>query len=226
MESNFCWKDFDSIIFDMDGTLLDSSLEVMLCLEKAFVMENIKIDKSRLTSNIIGPPLIEIVKSVLPEINDIELDKVVKNFRSIYDNNENDKSCLYEGIYDLLVELKSLNKNLFIATNKPAIPTRRLIKKFNLSIFDDIFTIDKIQNEILSKREMVAMIILEYNLNKQTTLMIGDALCDINAAKDNNIRSIGALWGYGDDKQPLIDNADFVLESVKDINLDLVEEII
>lgn len=224
MESNVCLRDFDAIIFDMDGTLLDSSIEVMLCLEKAFEMENMEIDKSRLTSNIIGPPLKGIVKSVLPEISDINLNNVVKYFRAMYDDDENDSSCLYEGIYDLLVELKNFGKKLFIATNKPTIPTQRLVKKFNLSMFDDIFTIDKIEDKMLSKREMIAMILSENNLKKQTTIMIGDALGDINAAKDNGIKSIGALWGYGDDKQPLVDNADFVVERVKDIKLNLIEE--
>lgn len=221
---NVCLKDFDNIIFDMDGTLLDSSVEVMLCLEKAFAMENLKIDKAKLTSNIIGPPLKGIVRSVLPEINDKRLNNVVKNFRNIYDNDENDGSRLYEGIYDLLVELKNIDKKLFIATNKPTIPTQRIIRKFNLSMFNDIFTIDKFTNKLLSKSEMITIIIAEYNLKKQMTVMIGDALADINAAKENGIKSIGALWGYGDDKQPLIKNADFVVEKVNNIYLNLIEE--
>ena len=54
----------NNYIFDLDGTIINSSKEVLLCFEKAFERANYVIDKSRLTPNVIGPPLKEIIKLI------------------------------------------------------------------------------------------------------------------------------------------------------------------
>lgn len=198
-------------IFDFDGTLIDSSQEVLLCFQKAFEESNYKIDGSRLTSTIIGPPLKQIIKLIAPELSDETIiESVMKNFRKIYDYDEKDISKIYEGVYDSLCGLKREGKRLFIATFKPSIPTMRLIKKFNLNMFEDIYTVDKFEKHI-SKEEMVKDIIKKYNLKKAKTVMIGDALSDIMAGKNSGIKTIGALWGYEEDKTELRENADLCI---------------
>ena len=92
----------NNFIFDLDGTIINSSKEVMICFEKAFAKADYPIDKSRLTHNIIGPPLPEIVKLIAPEIDKNNLDKIVKNFHQIYDYDENDISEIYAGMYEFL----------------------------------------------------------------------------------------------------------------------------
>lgn len=222
-------KDYEAIIFDLDGTILNSSKDVMLCLEEAFKLENLTIDKSRLTSNIIGPPLNVMVKTILPEIQEEKIQNVVDNYNKIYNSEKYDFSTLYEGIYDLLKALKKAGKKIFLATNKPNISMPRLIKKYNLNMFKEICSFDQNVNElngkILSKSEMIQSILEKNNLNKDKTVMIGDALGDIKAAKDNGIVSVGALWGYGDDKQPLLENADFIAENVQELSINFLEEV-
>jgi len=218
--------DYDAIIFDLDGTILDSSDDVMLCLEEAFDKEKLQINKSKLTHNIIGPPLDKIAKSVLSTLTDEQANKIVDNYNEIYDSEKYDSSRMYSGMFQLLVELKEAGKKLFIATYKPDFSTHRLIKKFNLTMFDDIYTIDKYQDKTLTKKEMLLEIIEKYNLNKTKTIMIGDALGDILAAKANEITAVGALWGYGDYKQPLIDNADYSIDSVENLKNDFLKELI
>lgn len=206
---------FKNYIFDLDGTLVNSSAEVLKCFEKAFEKANFKIDKTRLIPDIIGPPLPEIIKTIVPNIEDEnKISEIIQYFRGFYDYSENDISIMYDGIYDLLRDLKNSDCRLFIATFKPQVPTLRLIKKFQLeAFFDDIYAIDKF-GEKITKEEMIKDIISTYNLKKEETVMIGDAASDMIAAKQVNIKGIGVLWGYGSDKEPLKQNADYVLCNV------------
>lgn len=210
-------NEFDNWIFDLDGTLVNSSEEVLECFKKAFKASDYEIDESRFTSDVIGPPLRQIIHTLVPELSDEEtITRVVTNFRQIYDYDENDISVMYDGMFDLLQQLKKEGKKLFIATFKPTIPTMRLVKNFNLSIFDDIYTIDKFGKQI-TKSEMIEDIISKYNLDKSRTVMIGDASSDVIAAKDAGVTGIGVLWGYGSDKTKLIENADRIVERAEEL---------
>ncbi len=204
---------FDNYIFDLDGTLVNSSEEVLLCFKKAFIAASYSIDESRLTSDVIGPPLRQIIATLAPELTDEEIiSSIIKNFRAIYDYDENDISVLYDGIYDFVSGLKKEGKKLFIATFKPKIPTMRLVEKFFPNVFDDIYTIDKFGKQI-TKEEMIKDIISKYALDKSATVMIGDAASDVIAGKNAGVTAVGVLWGYGSDKTKLIQNADFVIDS-------------
>ena len=207
---------YHNYIFDLDGTIINSSKEVLLCFEKAFEKANYKIDKSRLTPNVIGPPLNEIIKLIAPDIQETDVNIVVEYFRELYDFEENDISEFYQGIPEVLTILKNRNKKLFIATYKPEKPTMRIIKQFKLDKFDDIYTIDKFGKHI-TKTEMINDIIEKYSLNKSETMMIGDAPSDIICAKEAGVLAVGALWGYGENKEPLIKNSDIVINSANEI---------
>ena len=204
-------------IFDLDGTLINSSREVLSCMEKAFLKSNYPIDKSNLTTNVIGPPLKEIIKLIAPELSDEEkIAEITQNFREIYDVNEEDKSEVYPNVYKVLESLKAGNHRLFMATFKPTKPTMRIVEQYKFDYFEEIYTIDKF-GTFITKEEMIKQIVEKYGLNKSETYMIGDALSDIQAAKNAGVTAVGVLWGYGDNKQPLIENADIILESLEQL---------
>lgn len=212
-------NNISNFIFDLDGTIINSSDEVLRCFEKAFKSADYPINVKNLNSDIIGPPLKEIIKLIAPELtNESIIENVMSNFRKIYDYDEDDISYIYPGIYDLLKRLSSSGNKLFIATFKPNIPTMRIVKRFKLDMFEDVYTIDK-SGKSVSKTEMITDILLRYNLNKNETVMIGDALSDINAAKQAGVYSVAVLWGYGNDKTALKSNADIC------INLDDLDKI-
>ena len=159
-------NNISNFIFDLDGTILNSSDEVLRCFEKAFKAADYPINVKNLNSDIIGPPLKEIIKLIAPELtNDLIIENIMSNFRKIYDYDEDDIS----------------------------------------------FTIDK-SGKTVSKSEMITDILLKYNLSKNKTAMIGDALSDINAAKQVGVYSVAVLWGYGNDKTALKSNADICIE--------------
>lgn len=210
---------FKNYIFDLDGTIVNSSEEVLKCFILAFKKANINIDESRLNENIIGPPLKDILISICPKIknNQEKICEVITFFREIYDFDKNDVSSLYDGVEGFINLLVKLNKNIFVATLKPKIPTERLLKNFGLvEYFKDIYTIDKFGKDI-TKTEMIKDILNRYKLSNQETVMIGDSQNDMIAGKQNQIYVIGALWGYGADKSNLIKWADKTISNINDI---------
>lgn len=204
-------------IFDLDGTLINSSEEVMKCFSMAFEKSEYPLDKSRLTPEIIGPPLDEIIQNLAPEINDKnKIDELVKIFSYFYDNEQNDISKIYDGVYEVLETLQKDNCRLFMATFKPTAPTMRIVSQFNLNYFEEIYTIDKF-GEFITKTDMINIILDKYGLDKNETCMVGDAVSDVKSAKSAGVLAIGALWGYGKDKQPLIENSDITLKNIKEL---------
>ncbi len=206
----------NNYILDLDGTIINSSNEVLLCFEKAFAQSNYKIDKSRLTPNVIGPPLKEIIKLIAPEINENDIEIVMENFRLIYDYDEHDISEYYSGVLEFLNKAKNSGKKLFIATYKPEKPTRRIEKQFKMDMFEEIYTIDKF-GEHITKTQMINDILNKFNLKKEETVMIGDASSDVISAKEAGVTGIGVLWGYGDDKTNLIKNSDYVVKNTQEL---------
>lgn len=208
---------FDNFIFDLDGTILNSSQEILKCLKSAFNKVKYQINENNLSPAVIGPPLKDIIKLIAPNLDDEnKISEIIKNFRDIYDDDLSDVSTLYSGIYKFLIESKKQNKKLFLATLKPYKPTLRLIKQFKLDFFEDIYSIDKFERN-LSKKEMITEIIKKYNLNKEKTIMFGDTLKDITAAKECEIRSIGVTWGYETDKLNFAKHADYIINDINEI---------
>ena len=204
----------DNYIFDLDGTLVDSSSEILQCLQQALNQNFVTYDKSKLNTDIMGPSLKEIIKLIVPELNDEKIiNSVVARYRFLYDYNTKDSSKLYAGMFDLLEMLLKENKKIFIATNKPKIPTMRLVNSLNINFFNDILTPDKYsQDKRLNKQEMIEDIIIKHELCKEKTVMLGDILSDIDSAHSAGIKVIGALWGYAKDINSLKETADFVLD--------------
>lgn len=209
---------FDNYIFDFDGTIINSQKDVFLCFERAFEKVNYEIDKSRLNPDVIGPPLKEIIKLIAPELKDeVLIDEICSVFRNIYDNDPNDNTFIYDGVYEFLKHLKEENKKVFMATFKPMAPTLMLSKKLHIEeFFDDIYGIDKFGKHI-TKQEMIEDIISKYSLDKSKTVMIGDAPTDMTAAHNAGIKGIGVLWGYGSNKQPLIENSDIIVNNISEM---------
>ncbi|WP_372519180.1 HAD family hydrolase [Candidatus Ruminimicrobiellum ovillum] len=209
------FNEYDNFIFDFDGTLADTADEVLSCIEKAFNKCNVSFDKERLNPSVMGPSLAEIAKIVKPDLTDENIvNNIVSEYRKIYDYDEKDITKLYDGIRDCLLYLKQNNKKIFIATNKPKIPTLRLVKSLNIDFFDDVYMVDKYDDKKLTKQQMIEEIVSKYNLPKEKTIMVGDCLSDIEAAKKAGVLSLVALWGYGADKKALKDKADFCLEKI------------
>jgi phosphoglycolate phosphatase len=185
---------YKNYIFDLDGTLLDTAHDIIAGFEVAFktVLEiEVKLDTS-----IIGPPLIETVKKIKPDVSEEELAKIMLEFKSHYDVSNYPNTQLYSNVIDVLKKLAQARKSLFIATNKRLIPTMRLLKQFGIiGYFTQIYTSDKDGYPLSTKTQMVDKIIAN-SLMKNETCIIGDTSSDIKAGIENQIATYFVKYGY------------------------------
>jgi len=189
-------KESKSIIFDLDGTLVDSSESIIESIEKAFLMCNIQPLKP-LNSNIIGPPLIEILKLLSGESDKVVLNLLAENFKQSYDILGYQKTIVFSGINKMLNELYKSGYQLYIATNKRTLPTKKIINYLGWDdLFQEIYSLDSFSPPALSKSEILAKIILIHNLSKKDVIYIGDLEDDRASAKVINIKYIMVDWGY------------------------------
>lgn len=202
-----------NIIFDLDGTLIDSSRDIMDCLKQAYSMANVK-EGLTISKKIMGPPIREMIKKITPDLSDKDINGIVQNFRSLYDNSDLHKTTAYEGVHDLLKSLKDNKRELFLITNKPSLPTKKILDTLKLNYFRDIVTYDLTGAD---KGMMIRALIEKWNLERPQTVMVGDSTADIIAAKDNNILSVGILYGYSGEKDIMKAGPNFIAEDMESL---------
>jgi len=200
-------------IFDLDGTLFDTAQDIIECFEYAFntVLNNtIKLDRT-----IIGPSLADTVKKINPFASEEELAQVIRIFKQQYDNSSYPNTVFYKNVLPVLKSLKENNKLLFIATNKRIIPTLRILKQFKIEgYFTEIGTSDNYEN-CPTKSEMLAKMI-ESNLIKDETCIIGDTSADIKAGIDTKIATYFVTYGY-EAKEKLKYQPNYIIDDILEI---------
>ena len=130
------------IIFDLDGTLIDSSSSILKSFSRVFRANSI-VPSKPMNSSIVGPPLLEILE-LLSEITDKEkLNSLAEEFKSDYDYEGYKGSKVFSGINEMLLALKEHNFNIYIATNKRIFPTNKIISHCNWNnIFNGVYSLD------------------------------------------------------------------------------------
>lgn len=206
-----------NIIFDLDGTLINSAEDVVYCLKRAYSsipeFSNVKISES-----IIGPPLNEIIRKITPDITEEQTHIIVREFRNCYDNSFFSKTRLYEGVHKLIQNLKHLEIKIFITTNKPLFVTRKILKNLMIDAFDDVVTLDVVAGKKMDKTEMVSHLINKWGIEKDATIMVGDDASDIIAAHNNGLRSVAIVGGYGDVNKIHKAKPLYVINSINDLD--------
>lgn len=188
---------YKNIIFDLDGTLIDSAPGIIESFRNAFH----KIYNEDCTQNItalIGPPIDQVLKSINNESNVEIINSFVEEFKSHYDIVGYKKVMLYNSVREVL-EILSANKlNLFIATNKREKPTKQILEYLSINkYFHGIVCPDSFEVKFNNKTDLVADLLMRHKLDCNLTLLVGDTTHDCIAAYQNNLDFAFVEYGYG-----------------------------
>jgi phosphoglycolate phosphatase len=190
-----------NIIFDLDGTLIDSAPAILDCMQYALIEHQISLP-CKLGLDFIGPPLDLALEKILEDRYLQAKPNVVKSFKKLYDSEGFKNTRPYLGIDQLLASLTRDGLKLYIATNKRIEPTLQIVKHLGWeSYFSAIYGINTPVSSgkpFIDKSAMIASLLADYNLNIEDSIYIGDRLEDQIAAENNKLNSAIVTWGYGD----------------------------
>lgn len=205
------------VIFDLDGTLVDTVTDVHISLNlalKQIGLPEISIDAAK---RAIGPGPDEFLIHVLGKDNLHLQNEFREAFRPIYWEHCTDHATPFEGIVPLLKSLRDHGVKLAVATNKARPGTQPMLKALNLNTyFDAVLSRDDVKRP-KPHPEMLLKACELVDVEPAEALMLGDTDNDILAARDAGIPSCVALWGYSHHFDELLDLAHYSAKSPQDV---------
>ena len=195
----------NNIIFDLDGTLIDSSTGILESFANAFSICSLEPIKP-FSTDIIGPPLMETLFTLSGISDQDVLEKLAEEFKSHYDTFGYQKTIVFPEVNEMLSGFIDNGVHMYIATNKRILPTTKIINylKWN-EIFEGVYSLDSFSPSASSKSEVLSKLVENNNLIKDNVVYIGDREEDNLAAIANNMPFLMVSWGYDRAEENLID---------------------
>jgi phosphoglycolate phosphatase len=186
----------DAIFFDLDGTLTDPkpgiTRSIQYALEK---LGHPAIPSEDELTWCIGPPLRASFAKILGAGD--HADRAVALYRERFSDIGLYENAVYDGIAEVLTALGRSGRRLFVATSKPHVFAERIVAHFGLrQHFEHVFG-SELDGRRVDKSELLAYALKETAVDPAKSLMIGDRSHDMVGAKNNGIKGIGVLYGYG-----------------------------
>ena len=149
-------------------------------------------------SRAIGPPITIVARTVDPSLTDAELHLIERTYRSSYDTHCWRGTEAFPSVADTLGVLRDRGCELFIVTNKPLLPTSKILAHLGWSgLFTEVVTRDIRTPAYSTKAEMVSCVLNRNRLDPVCTILIGDTHEDQVAAQANGIGFLHVSYGYG-----------------------------
>lgn len=212
---------FNYILFDLDGTITDPFEGITNCAKYVLESLGVKVPDISALSCFIGPPLFEQFKA-FAGFDDDKASEAVKKYRERYSVTGWKECTLTEGTETLLKNLKKMGKTTALATCKPEKYAKMILEYFDIAkYFDFIGGAELDTKGRSSKKDVIEYVLDNLHLtekDKPKAVIIGDTLYDIEGAKAAGISSIGVLSGYGTRSELEEHGADFIADSMNDIN--------
>jgi phosphoglycolate phosphatase len=186
------------VLFDLDGTLIDSAPSILETLAAILHAKGIE-PCSSLDSRIIGPPLREVLQQLLGDDDSLLIQELSEDFIKRYDTHSYKRSVPYDGVEAMLGDLKSMNCKLYVVTNKRIAPTRRIIEHLGWSCHfqDRLYSADAFEPRLANKAHTIDRVLREHKIPKQEAIYIGDRSEDQEAAEACTLDFMPVNWGYG-----------------------------
>ncbi len=191
-------KKFDTVIFDLDGTLLNTQEDLADAVNYALTtckMPERTLDEIR---RFVGNGIRNLMRRAVPEGEaNPEFEKAFESFRFYYKEHCNEKTKLYPGVAKMLAELKEKGYHLAIVSNKADFAVRELRELY----FGDTVEAAVGEREGIARKpakDMVEQVMREMGVMPEHAVYVGDSDVDIQTAANSGIPCISVTWGFRD----------------------------
>lgn len=200
-----------AIFFDLDGTLVDSSIGIHNGFTYTFEQLGVPSPDAKTIRSFMGPPLETSFSSCLPA-DQIEL--AIQLYRSYYKEKGVYEAQLFPHIKDLLVELAE-HYPLYITTTKNTPTAVDMTSNFGIDhFFDGIYGSS---SQALHKADVIRQALTAHNLAPENVVIVGDTKYDMIGAQETGIKKLAVTWGFGDVKDLMTYQPDWVAHQPTDI---------
>ncbi|MQS90143.1 HAD family hydrolase [Companilactobacillus mishanensis] len=203
----------NNYFFDFDKTLADTGNVSVNAMKQAFEINGLVQPETNTILSYMGIPAeISIPKMATKALSESDLTDLTDNFRYFYEKDEINSTKLYPKISEVLADLQSKNKNLFVVSSKKTDALLRNLKALSIDeYFTDIVGFDVVQN-YKPAPDALLLLINKYHLGKTDSVMIGDAKYDLQMGKAAATKTCGATWGAFDIQSLKDENPTFLID--------------
>lgn len=182
------------VIFDLDGTLTDSADGIVSSFRHALAEVGAPVPDGDLAGRIVGPPM----HATLTAMGlDGRADEAIAAYRADYTTRGWAMNSLFDGIGDLLTDLRAAGVRLAVATSKAEPTAKRIIEHFGLDEHFEVVAGASVDGARSSKADVVAHALDQLQPLPARVLMVGDRAHDVEGAAVHGIDTVVVEWGYG-----------------------------
>jgi phosphoglycolate phosphatase len=199
-----------SVLLDLDGTISDSRPGIAACFR--YTLQQMGHDPAEAgdVTWAVGPPIAVSLGRLLAIYQDDRVDAALPIYRARYSDVALYDCSVFPGVRVLLDALRQSGHTLCVATSKRRDFAERVVEFLGLGdVLPQVYGALP-GGGLDDKADLLAEILKVEGYDPATTVMVGDRLHDIHAAKANGLRSIGVLWGYGGQQELQEAGADYL----------------
>jgi len=201
------------IIFDLDGTLVDTSGDITNALNYALKPYGLRDLTVEDTIKMVGEGITRLIEKILENERIQMRDTVIKRFLDYYSEHLVDFSTPYPHVRETLEKLNDYKKA--VISNKREYLSTRLLDKLDLLKYFDLVVGSDTTSERKPSAVPVIYVFTKLGVNPDESIIVGDSNYDIEAGKKAGLKTVAVTYGYRE-RQYLID-ADYIIDSMKDL---------
>ena len=207
---------YKAVLFDLDGTLLNTLDDLYFSTNYALREHNMKERTFEEVRCFVGNGVRVLIEKAVEQDRLNEVDDVLATFKQHYQEHSLDHISIYPGINELLQEL--INQNILIAvvTNKFDNAAQNIIGKY----FPTQVNITVGERSELNKKphpDMCNYVLSQLDVTKEEAIYVGDSEVDILTAKNAGLKCISCAWGFRTKDELLAANANIIIKEPKEI---------
>jgi phosphoglycolate phosphatase len=208
---------YQTVLFDLDGTLIDPKVGITTAVQVALARFGIAIDDRDLLLPYIGPPLRESFQRY-HGLDDTQAVEAIGYYREHFGPKGVFENELYPGIPELLRDLYGWDTRMILATSKPTVYAEQIIDHHGLMSAFDLIVGSNLDHTRVAKTEVIAHVLAERpGIADGSLIMVGDREHDVIGARNNGLDAIGVSYGYGTPEELLASGAIAIAASVAEL---------
>ena len=209
-------KRYDTILFDLDGTLTDPQEGITKSVQYALRKMGIEVEDRTKLLPFIGPPLMYSFQHFYGLTKE-EACEAISYYREYFERDGMYDNRAFDGMAEILAMLKEKGKTLLVATSKPTIFAAPIVRHYGMGeYFKEIIgaSTDSTRTE---KGQVIAEALRYTDSPKESVLMIGDREHDVIGAREHGIDVLNVGFGYGTAEEREVHKPDYYCETIGDL---------